>query len=136
MVISLRRIFFYFKFKILLHFSATFLRFSFALPFSVVLILSLRSNFPALLFSHFFQIFFYRYRQLISFSSFAVAKLSRKLNLPFECLFLFSQSEVRYFILQDSLSQNDSSKLTFSDVWSMVHRFMLKSRTLRLHTLN
>ena len=55
-----------------------------------------------LAFFHFFEIFFWRYRQLISFSSFAVAKFNGKQEFFFECLLLFSQSEIRYFILKNS----------------------------------
>ena len=114
-----RRIFSYFKFEILLHISATFLRSSFVLTFSIASILSLRSFFLLSFSPFFFQIFFWRYRQLISFSSFSVAKLSRELNFIFECLFLFSKNEIRYFILQELIvSQNGSSKLRFTNVWS------------------
>ena len=88
-------------------------------------------------FFFFFQIFFWRYPQLISFPSFSVANLSRKQQLLFECMFLFLQSEIRYFILQQlSLLQNDSSKLPFANVRSTVYCYILKKRTLRLQTLN
>ena len=99
-------------------------------------ILCLCSNFPAFLFN-FFQIFFWRYRQPISFSSFSVAKSSSELEFFLQCMILFSQSEIRYFILQElSLSQNDSSNLPFANTWSIIHLFMLKNRTFWLHTLN
>ena len=94
-------------------------------------------QFSWFLLSLFFQIFFCRYRQFISFSSLLVAKLSSKLEFVFECMFLFSQSEILYFILQElSVSQNDASKLSFTDIWSISYRFLLKLGTFRLHTLN
>ena len=132
-----RRIFLDFKFKIFLHVSATFLHSSLVLTFSAVLILFLRSSFPAFFFYHFFQIFFWRYHQIISFFSFSVVKLSNKLHFSFECTFLFSKSEILYFILQElSLSQNDSSKLPFTNAWIIGYRSILKNRTFTLCTLN
>ena len=130
-------IFLYFKFEILLHVSVTFLRSSFVITFPTVLYPLFVFLFSCFLFSLFFQIFFWRYRQLISFSSFSDANFSSKLDLPFECLFLFSQSEIRYFCSQElSHSQNDSSKLPFTSVCSIMYGFMLTNYTFRLNTLN
>ena len=132
-----RRIFFYFKFKIFLPVSATFLRSSFAFTFSTVLHPLFACQFPTFFFPIFFKFSFGAIAKSCLFHRFQLQNGVASKSFSWNACFFSHKAKYVIFILQElSLLCKDCSKLSFSNVWSKINRFMLKNHTFRLSNLN